>query len=571
MATAPSPTTTITKPTILIIQGSFHTPLAYSSLKDTLTSLGHPVVHPILPSCSNTSSPKFPETTLADDANTIHLTLKNLIENLHQPIVVAMHSYGGLVGSNAIPPSLTFSHRKSLGLPGGVIHLFFFSAFLMPAGKSILQAFGEGPNSDVHADERMYFRDGAKTLYNDLEEEEAKLWEGRLVPCSWRVQETVLTGEAWRDVKSTYLVCEGDKAAPVSYQESFAALAGSKVIRCSAGHCPMLSQTQMLAESISEAAMEAIKDLEESGNVAYIPVNNLQLTVGKLIVREIAESICPDMRDGGIIHFHAHFSDRNSNVPFEIHCASYQRYFILLYESCELYFNNFNLFAHNAVIRMTMRMALIHRTHPVGQRHEVIKFGRAMIQPYILIIFNSFEKFYQGTALGPTSPLHCPLTLTPSLALSISIFPLSPTFPLALLQTHLQTLHAIPTPKLASIVGGAIMKPTPLPITPAPRAATTVPAIAYRAYLTTRQNIKTPRKWRERRNAWYVLNHATSPVNRAEGQRSVEYGRLFQACSDNQRVPEWRPKGALKLHGGPALKLLQTAMLILTLWSDGTK
>lgn len=157
------------------------------------------------------------------------------------------------MGSEAIPVDLTRSHRSAEGLPGGVIHFFFFSAFLLPAGQSVLSAYGESPNNDVHANGTFSMRNGAKNIYSDLPEEEAKMWEGRMIPQSYAVQGTVLTREAWKYVPSTYLICENDQAAPPSLQEQFAEMSKSIVMKCSAGHSPMLSQTAMLVEKIVEA------------------------------------------------------------------------------------------------------------------------------------------------------------------------------------------------------------------------------------------------------------------------------------------------------------------------------
>ena len=65
-------------------------------------------------------------------------------------MVVAMHSYGGLVGSEAVPEDLSYTKRQSLNLPGGVIHLFYFNGFILSEGQSVLGVFGESPNNNVH-------------------------------------------------------------------------------------------------------------------------------------------------------------------------------------------------------------------------------------------------------------------------------------------------------------------------------------------------------------------------------------------------------------------------------------
>lgn len=61
----------------------------------------------------------------------------------------------------------------------------------------------------------------------------------------------------WKDVPSVYLICEGDKALPVPLQEQLAGLAGSQIERCSAGHLPMLSQPEAVANVIQASLAKA--------------------------------------------------------------------------------------------------------------------------------------------------------------------------------------------------------------------------------------------------------------------------------------------------------------------------
>lgn len=136
-------------PTIVLVQGSFQTPLVYEKLVQNLVALGHPTFQPPLPSCSNTDRPDFPAITLVDDALAIRSELMRQVEYGGKRVVVAMHAYGGLVGSEAIAEELTYTKRHALGLPGGVIYLFYFCAFMLSEGQSVLSAFGESPNNDV--------------------------------------------------------------------------------------------------------------------------------------------------------------------------------------------------------------------------------------------------------------------------------------------------------------------------------------------------------------------------------------------------------------------------------------
>ena len=136
------------KPTIVVVQGSFQTPLVYEALEEGLQAQGYPKIHPILPSCSNINSPTFPSITLLDDAIAVRREVSDLIEE-NKTVVLVMHSYGGLVGSEAVPEELSYSHRQSRNLKGGVIYLFMFSAFLVEEGKSVLDSFGVSPNDDI--------------------------------------------------------------------------------------------------------------------------------------------------------------------------------------------------------------------------------------------------------------------------------------------------------------------------------------------------------------------------------------------------------------------------------------
>jgi len=242
--------------TILLVQGSFQTPLVYQHLTSGLQNKGYSTFYPSLPSCSNVSAADFPSKALDDDTNAVKSVLERLVNDEGKRVVVVMHSYGGLVGSNAISKELSYSHRNAVGKAGGVIHLFYFAAFVLDEGQSVLGAFGKSENNDVKVrlsnvanttvplgdlptaqeDGRMYLKNGAALLYNDLPAQEATMWGERLIPQSHAVQNTEITCAAWKYVPSTYLVCENDKAAPVQYQQMFAELTGSKAVRCQVGH-----------------------------------------------------------------------------------------------------------------------------------------------------------------------------------------------------------------------------------------------------------------------------------------------------------------------------------------------
>ncbi|OJJ65453.1 hypothetical protein ASPBRDRAFT_591537 [Aspergillus brasiliensis CBS 101740] len=245
------------QPSIMLVQGSFQTPLVYSKLATGLRDVNYPVIHPPLPSCSDVDASDFAARTMEDDARTITEALEQLIEEEQKFVVVVMHSYGGIVGSTAIPRSLTHASRQKEGKVGGVLHLFYYAAFVLPRGASVKETFGESPNNEVGADGRFRIKNGARMLYSDLPDAAAAWWESRLTPQSYLVQTTPTTRAAYEYLPSTYLICEEDQAVPVQFQERFAELARAEIDRCSAGHSPMLSQPDMLVGKIAAVVNKA--------------------------------------------------------------------------------------------------------------------------------------------------------------------------------------------------------------------------------------------------------------------------------------------------------------------------
>ncbi|KAE8309980.1 alpha/beta-hydrolase [Aspergillus transmontanensis] len=245
------------RPNIVLVQGSFQTPLVYDDLLTRLRDLGYSVILPPLPSGSDVHHDDFPIRTLTDDALAVTKVVEQLVED-GKTVVLVMHSYGGIVGSEAIPESLSYRARQTRGQKGGVIHLFYYTAFLLDKGKSVLETFGESPKNDVRVLVSPFdtqtgdfsIRNGASTLYSDLPDAEAKLWESRLIAQSYRVQTTPVTRAAYEYTPSTYLVCDNDQAVPPQFQRTFAGMAKAQVESCNTGHSPMLNQLGMLVQKI---------------------------------------------------------------------------------------------------------------------------------------------------------------------------------------------------------------------------------------------------------------------------------------------------------------------------------
>ncbi|PVH99908.1 alpha/beta-hydrolase [Periconia macrospinosa] len=239
------------KPVVVLLQGAFQLPDVYHKFARLIESHGFPVVQPSYPSLAGQDEPDFTKKTLADDVQVVEAAIRKLVEDENKTVVVAMHSYGGLVGAESVPEDLTLKRRKERGLSGGVAYFFYNAAFVMPKGQSVATAVGDSPNHD-HWDGRFKMRDPLTTMYHDMPEDEAKLWADKVVAQSNAIKDTVMTRCAYTYVPSTYVVCTEDRAVPAPVQEMFAHTAGSTVKKIDAGHSAMLSRPETVAHLLEE-------------------------------------------------------------------------------------------------------------------------------------------------------------------------------------------------------------------------------------------------------------------------------------------------------------------------------
>jgi hypothetical protein len=133
--------TTNDKPVILIVPGSFSNASSYYALVDKIQSLGSEASVHNLPS-TNRHAPEEPA-SLQDDA----VFFRNIIEKLAdqgKDIVVVMHSYGGVVGSEAVK-GVAKAERQKSGKLGGAIKLVYVTAVVLPVGVSMTSEQGDPP------------------------------------------------------------------------------------------------------------------------------------------------------------------------------------------------------------------------------------------------------------------------------------------------------------------------------------------------------------------------------------------------------------------------------------------
>lgn len=264
-------TTSSNKPATVIVHGGWHIPSTYSKLVKLLRSSGLEVHVPRLPSM-NEARP--PNADLATDTQLIRSYVESLVDT-GRSIVAVMHSYGGQIGTNALT-GLSLESRDRQGLPGGVAHLVYMSAFALPEGGSMVGKvkefgheallplafdFDEKDNSVVCRDPKMtLIGDGAGA---DAGADEVEAYLASLVRWNGTCMYQSISQCAWREVPVTYIYTSSDMLVPFDYQKSMVEMMrmeGREVatVELSTGHCLNLTKAKEVADVISKVAMGGV-------------------------------------------------------------------------------------------------------------------------------------------------------------------------------------------------------------------------------------------------------------------------------------------------------------------------
>ena len=113
-------------PIIVFVHGAWHSPACFHKVISILEPLGYTCISVALPSVGAGS----PRKNIDDDSAAVRTAVIKALDDGND-VVVAMHSYGGAVGNNALE-GLSRSERALVGQSTGVIRLFMMCAFLLP-------------------------------------------------------------------------------------------------------------------------------------------------------------------------------------------------------------------------------------------------------------------------------------------------------------------------------------------------------------------------------------------------------------------------------------------------------
>ncbi|GAB3197658.1 alpha/beta hydrolase [Geodermatophilus arenarius] len=230
-------------PTVVLVHGAFADSSSWNGVIARLRRDGHPVI-----GVAN------PLRSLHGDA----ALLRDVLESVDGPVVLAGHSYGGSVVSEA-----------AAGLPQ-VRALVFVASFLLDEGESTGELAGRFPGNELGSALRpvpVQGPDGQTVDDLYIEQERFRPVFAADVPADvaelMAVTQRPITGDAladkatkaaWRTVPSWTLVTLQDLAVPAGAQRFMAERANSHTVEVDASHAVTVSRPDVVARLIEEAA-----------------------------------------------------------------------------------------------------------------------------------------------------------------------------------------------------------------------------------------------------------------------------------------------------------------------------
>ncbi|MEU5672497.1 alpha/beta fold hydrolase [Micromonospora sp. NPDC047762] len=240
-------------PTIVLIHGAFAESSSWNGVIANLKHRGYPVI-----AVAN------PLRGVQKDAAYV----RALLDSLPGPVVIAAHSYGGAVMTEAAADA------------PNVKALVYVASLSPDVGESALGLLTKHPGSQLTSSIRMIpvpDDDGGMTMDQyivqdkfheafaaDVDSGTAELMEATQRPASARAQEESVTKVAWKTIPSWTLISAQDQAIPPDLQRFMADRAGSTTIEIAASHAVAVSQPGPVADFIDTAARATARSMQMS-------------------------------------------------------------------------------------------------------------------------------------------------------------------------------------------------------------------------------------------------------------------------------------------------------------------
>ncbi|MFG3516283.1 MULTISPECIES: alpha/beta fold hydrolase [Streptomyces] len=231
------------KPTVVLVHGAFADSTSWNDVIDKLRHDGYPVV-----AVAN------PLRSLSGDS----AYLKDVLAGIDGPVVLAGHSYGGSVISNAA------TGNKN------VKALVYLAAFLPEKGESAVDLSGRFPgstlgdalrpapvtNADGSRGTDLYIQNDKfrRQFAADVPRNKTDLMTVTQRPVTEAALAEGAAEPAWKTIPSWVLVATQDRNIPAAAQEFMARRAGARTTEVRASHAVSVSQPGKVTGVIEDAA-----------------------------------------------------------------------------------------------------------------------------------------------------------------------------------------------------------------------------------------------------------------------------------------------------------------------------
>ena len=222
------------KPTVILVHGAWHNGKGFAQLQEELKALGFPSQTVDLTSVGGADQ------TLGDMYSDAAL-LREVIAGVDGDCVVLGHSYGGLVITEATAGAKN------------VKKLIYMTAFMLDASETLYAACGSVDPDwwQVAPDQsRLTANTPENVFYNTCTTEVASAAVKELRTQSLPSFNQPITQVGWKEIPSSYIICELDNAIPLFAQEAMSGRA-TEVVRMKTDHSPFLSAPAELAGVIA--------------------------------------------------------------------------------------------------------------------------------------------------------------------------------------------------------------------------------------------------------------------------------------------------------------------------------
>ncbi|WP_435186200.1 alpha/beta fold hydrolase [Streptomyces sp. bgisy126] len=228
------------KPTVVLVHGAFADASGWNAVAERLLDAGYKVV-----------APPNPLRGLSNDAASVAGVLKSI----NGPIVLAGHSYGGAVitqaaAGNPDVKALVYvsAFMPDVGESPAELSMKFAGSELGPALTPVPYADGTGTDLYIRTDK---FR---SVFAADLPESQTRLMAATQRPVAQAGFAEKATAAAWKSIPSWFVVSKNDKAIAPDLERFEAKRAKSHTVEIDSSHVSMMSHPDVVTQQIRDAA-----------------------------------------------------------------------------------------------------------------------------------------------------------------------------------------------------------------------------------------------------------------------------------------------------------------------------